>query len=257
MFGFAGARDNSYNRPSYHGAITRSRWQKPALLTLEGWVRGTTADAALAELDAIKIPLLDALDTGRLLTYQRGTDGAGVQLQALARLTDDMDVKDEAGGRILKYQAHLRLDDPRAYTQTLQTAVGARIGSGGGATMPRTFPVTFLAGSNGTSAVNNTGTRPTPPVFRIYGTAVNPRVTLIGSGATISIIGTVAAGNYLEVDVANRTVKLNGTSLAQGMLDSAGTTWFELPRGTSTVRLLATSNDATARVDTLYRPAYA
>lgn len=256
VFGFAGARDSSYNKPSYHGSVTRSRWQKPALLTLEGFVRGTTPDAAIAELDALKIPLLDALDTGRLLTYQRGTDGTGVQLQAVARLTDDLDVKDEAGGRVLRYQAHLRLDDPRAYTQTLTTAVGAPLGSGGGATLPRTLPVTFLPGANGTVAVTNTGTRPSPPVFRIYGLATSAQIVHVDSGARIVITGTIASGNYLEVDVAARTLKLNGTSPAQGMLDSASTTWFELPRGSSTIRLIAATNDAITRVDVLYRGAY-
>jgi hypothetical protein len=39
-------------------------------------------------------------------------------------------------------------------------------------------------------------------------------------------------------------------------LDAANTTWFELPKGTSTVQLLAGSFDTSARVSVLYRAAY-
>lgn len=257
VLGAAGPRDSVTNRPSGHGAITRSRWQKPGLVSLEGYVIGSTPDLALSEYDALMVPLYDSIDTPRLLTWQRGTAGTGVELQALARLVDDVSVSQDAGGRVLRYQAHLRLDDPRGYTQALVTATGGTLALGGGATFARTIPVTFDPSAGGTVAVNNTGTRPTPPVLRVYGYCTSPQIVLIDADARIALTGAVAPGDYLEIDVQARTVRLNGTSPAQGMVNSADTTWFDLPRGTSTIQLLAGANDAVARCDVLYRPAYA
>jgi len=258
VLGAAGARDATYPRPAYHGAVTRTRWQKPGLVTLEGYVRGDTPDLAIAQYDAIVAPLFDALDTARLAKWQRGTDGTGVELQAYARLaSEDIDVKEEAAGRLLRYQAHLRLDDPRGFTQAETTAIGGTLASAGGDTFPDIFPDLFAQGSGASAAVNNTGTRPTPPVFRVYGLCVDPQILLIDHDVRIALTGTVSNGNYLEIDVKERTIRLNGTSPAQGYINSASTTWFELPRGTSTVQLLATSNDTAARCDAIYRSAFA
>jgi hypothetical protein len=254
--GFAGARDASYDRPSYHGSVTRSRWMKAAIVTIEGYVKGTSAELVQTELDVLSIPLLDCIDTPALLRWQRGT--TGIELQASARLTgDEISVSVDAGGKMLRYQAHLRLDDPRGYLQTLTTATGGHLATGGGATMPRTIPVTFDAATGGTVAVNNTGTRPTPPVFKVYGYATSAQIVLVGAGVRIALTGTIAPGDFVQVDVAARTLKLNGTSPAQYLLDTANTTWFELPRGASTIQMLAGANDSVARCDALYRPAYA
>jgi hypothetical protein len=72
----------------------------------------------------------------------------------------------------------------------------------------------------------------------------------------IALTGTVGAGNYLEVDVQNRTLLMNGTTAALNFLDAANTTWFELPKGTSTVQLIAGSFDTAAKVAVIYRSAY-
>jgi hypothetical protein len=257
VFGFASPRDSTYAAPGRHGAVTRNRYQQAALITLEGFVRGSTPDEAIAQWDALAAALFGALDTPRLLRWQRGTSGTGEELQALVRCIGGPTPKDDGAGRVLRYQVSVRADDPRGYLQHLSTTVGGSLTAGGGATMPRTFPVTFDQGVGGTGAVNNSGTRPTPPVFRVYGLAINPQILLVGTTQRIALTGTVAAGDYLEVDVANRTVKLNGTSPAQGMVDSANTSWFDLPVGTSTIRMLASSNDAAAHVEIDYRSAFA
>lgn len=254
--GFSGARDSTYSKPSAHGSITRSRWQKSGLVSIEGVVKSSDRDQLVEMLDEIRIPFLDSLDTPALLTWQRGVTGDGVELQAYARLTgDDVGIAPD-GPYVARYQAHLRLDDPRGYGQALITATGGILAGSGGDTFTDVFADTFDPSAGGSASVNNTGTRPTPPVFKVYGYATEPQIVLVGTTKRIVLTGTIAAGDYVEVDVANRTVKLNGTSPAQGMVVSAATTWFELPRGASTIRLLAASNDAVTRVDTLYRPAF-
>jgi hypothetical protein len=103
---------------------------------------------------------------------------------------------------------------------------------------------------------NILGNRPTPPIFRVYGMCVNPQILLTGTDYRISLTGTVGAGDYLEIDVQNRSITVNGTTPALSFLDAASTQWFELPKRTSTVQLLAGSFDTSAHVQVIYRSAY-
>jgi hypothetical protein len=58
------------------------------------------------------------------------------------------------------------------------------------------------------------------------------------------------------VDVARRTLLLDGVTRVHSLLDNEATTWWELPPGAQTVQLLAPNFDGSARVDVIYRAAY-
>jgi phage-related protein len=49
-------------------------------------------------------------------------------------------------------------------------------------------------------------------VFRVYGMAVNPQILLTGTDYRIALTGTISAGDYLEIDVQNRSITVNGTT---------------------------------------------
>jgi len=256
--GFAGIgaiRDSRRVRPQGHGGLDESKFEDGRLMVIEGAVWSPLGqDDAWAEWDAIIAPMMETLDEGPALIKWTRSDG--VALQRLVRLASEVDPPIEEGAAMLRYQAQFYAEDPRAYSQTLTTATGSTITGGSGAVMPEPFPIVFGAVVSGEAVVNNTGTRPTPSVLRVYGYAASASILLIDTTGKIALTGAVAPGEYLEIDTQERTLNLNGTSPAQNLLDSANTTWFELPKGTSTIRLTAGSNDATARVDCLYRPAY-
>lgn len=254
--GMPGARSAIRVRPSGHGATNRSRWQKDRLITIEGYCKGETAAGATDQLDTLTAALWDAINADRLLRWRR--DLSGIELQATVRFAgDDLQVSQEINGRVLRYQAHLHCPDPRAYGQTLTTDTGGVLSvAAGGVIFPEPFPWLFNPSSGGQVTVTNGGTVSTPPVLRVYGYATSPIVRLLTTGEEIRLTGEVAAGDYMELDVAARTVRLNGTTLRNNLLDFSGSTWFEIPRGTHTLQLLSSTFDASARVDVLSRPAY-
>lgn len=181
-----------------------------------------------------------------------------LDLQKLVKLASDVDPILSESAPVIRWQAQFRAQDPRAYSQTLQSVTGATMASSpGGLTFPRTFPITFAASAGGTTAVLNNGNRSTPPIFRLYGGCTSPQILLVGTAGKITLTGTIDPGSYLEINVAERTIRLNGTSNALHLLDPANTTWFELPPGPSTIRALAQSFDTTARCDVIFRDAYA
>lgn len=243
-------------RPTAHGAINGTRWTDGRLIILDGRIQGAlnTADA-FAEFRTLTTPMLETLDVGAALL--KWTERGGLSLQATVKLFGAVEPPAEVGPNVLVYQAQFLAEDPRAYSQTLSTSTGGTLStSPGGLKFPETMPVTFASSSGGTVATNNTGNRPTPPVFRIYGRATNAQILLVGTTKRIALTGTINAGDYLEIDVQHRTITINGTSPALHYLDAATTTWFELPVGTSTMQLLASDFDTVARCDVLYRSAF-
>lgn len=258
LTGLSALRANVTVAPTRHGSIDNTRWTEGAVVVVEGlcYSGGSWSDA-LDDFRDLTVPMLQTLDDGPALLKWTEED-SGLDLQKTVRLASDVVPVFEPGARLVRYQAQFLAADPRSYSQTETTATGSTFESTGGATMPRTFPVTFIASDSATASVNNTGNRPTPAVFRVYGFATDPQIVLVGDSASrrIAMTGTIGAGDYLELDVQARTVKLNGTSPAQEFIDASETTWFDLPVGTSTIRLLVGSNDTVTRCDVLYRPAY-
>lgn len=256
LIGITPPRQLVRNRPSNHGAINNTRFTEGRLIVLDGRILGEQSFAdEMAEFRVVAGAALETLDYGEALL--KWTEDGGLSMQAMVKLHGELEPPVEVGPNILAYQLQLYAQDPRAYAQTESSSTGDPLSSApGGFTLPRTLPVRFNVSEAGTAAVENEGNRPTPPVFRIYGACTNPSIVLDGTDYQIAITGSIGAGDYLEVDVANRTITLNGTTPALNYLDAANTTWFELPRGVSTVQLLSSTFDASAHVQVLYRAAY-
>jgi hypothetical protein len=240
-------------RPSAHGSINNTRNTEGRLIVLEGRLLGEqSATDMFTEFYAVAGAMLETLDYGEALL--KWTIDGGASMQAMVKLHGELEPPVEVGPNILAYQAQLFAQDPRAYDQSQSSSTGDPLSSApGGWTFPRTMPIRFNVSVSGTAAVENLGNRPTPPVFRVYGMAVNPQILLLGTDYRIALTGTISAGDYLEVDVQNRTLMMNGTTSALYFLDAANTQWFELPKGTSTVQMLAGAFDTSAKVSVLYR----
>lgn len=251
-------RSSKRVRPQAHGGINETRYEDGRSITLTGEIMSTVSiEDAFSEFGLVAAPMIQTLDTGpALLKWQEGSTGNA--LQRLVKLDGDLDPPFQEGQATLTYQAQFFSEDPRAYSQTLTTITGTALSaSGGGMVFNKVFPFTFSSSGGGTVAFTNAGNRPTPPIFRIYGMCVNPVIAIVGGSLKLSFLGTIASGDYLEIDVSKRTIKLNGASNRYNFLDSANSSWFELPKGTSNLQLIAGTFDGTARLDVLGRSAFA
>lgn len=248
-------------RPQAHGGINESRYEDGRTITLTGEIMSNVSiEDAFNEWTLVAEPMIQTLDSGPALL--KWTEGAtGNALQRLVKLDGDLDPPLQEGQAILTYQAQFFAEDPRAYSQTqTQVSSSALSTSIGGLIFADPFPWTFNPGAAGSVAVTQAGNRPTPQIFRIHGAVTNPQIIRNSTGLRISLIGSIAAGDYLEVDVQKRTIKLNGTSNLLNFLDSPNTSWaMEIPASptSETYSLTAQSNDSNAYLDIFYRSAYA
>jgi hypothetical protein len=257
LLGIGAPRANRRVRPQAHGGIDNTRWEDGRIIVLEGAVFSQVSQAdAWAEFNAITTPMMQTLDYGPAL-LKWTTVGGSLPLQRLVRLASEIDPPLEEGAAILRYQVQFYAEDPRAYSQTLDTVQSVALSAnGGGKVYPFAYPRHFAISGGGTLAYTNAGSRPAPPVFRVYGQVVNPAILLLGTSDRITINGTIPNGSYLEIDVQARTLKMGGTVNQANFLDAANTAWMEAPTGVSNWQVVASSFDTSARFDLLARSAY-
>lgn len=259
--GIANIRQSKRVRPQAHGGINESKYEDGRTITLVGEIMSTVSiEDALSEFATVAAPMMATLDVGPAL--MKWTEGAsGNQLQRLVKLDGDFEPIFQEGIAALTYQAQFFAEDPRAYSQTLsQVSSSFLVAAVGGLIWPVPFNWAFNPGAAGLVTVTQAGNRPTPPIFRIHGAVTNPAIVRASNQRRISLIGSVATGDYVDVDIAKRTMKLNGSTNLVGFLDSANTDWrMEIPAAptSETYNLTAQANDSNAYLDIFYRSAYA
>jgi len=226
------------------GAYIRSKYLQARTITLEGEVVGTSISDAFTEFDTIAKALMSSVSTAGTLKWTRDTAGQALQVDCQLASLSPLVLADS--GYWLQYKVDLVCGDPRVYDQSLTTGTGTTV----------TVPAT-----GGTCSYTNAGSIGTPPKIRIYGGITDPWVrkgTVASStGAGLVFSGTVASGDYWEIDVQARTVKTNGTTNALQYLTAASSDWFELPTGSSTVCMTGSAVTGSPRVDLIYRSAWA
>ena len=241
-------------RSQASGAFVRTKYTDSRTITLEGEVVGSTIEGAFDSFDTLAAAMYDSITTERTLKWRRDTTGE--QLQAGVRLSDFQPLTLTDGAAWIKYQATFTCPDPRVYSQTLTTGTGAALSTAaGGKTYTYSYTRGYNPSSGGDVSYTNSGSVPTPPIIRIYGYCTSPQVVLTDDIRLI-FTGEVADGDYLEIDAAARTVKLNGTTSRLNLLDVANSSFFALPVGTGTVQMVASNFNANARVDLIYRSAW-
>lgn len=176
-------------------------------------------------------------------------------MQATARLEN----RRITGAYAKKFFIALTCPDHRYYSQAITTVTGLA-GSQPGAPFPTVFPVDFGGGTiSGVSVVaSNQGNIATPPRIRVWGPCTNPTVTNVRAGLSMQVSPlTLVSGQYVDIDVAARTVThSNGTNLYDKLVVPPSR-WWELEPGGNTVQAIASSFSTGFELDLTYRDAWA
>ena len=158
------------------------------------------------------------------------------------------------GQSTVKFGAYA--EDPRIYSSELITnivSIGSTTTDGLG--FPFGFPFGF--GEEPTSPATdiiNIGNRSSPIIMSISGPTTNPRIINDTVGKTLEFIITLGSADYLVIDTANRTVKLNGSANRRNSLVSAE--WFDLATGSNFIRYQANTDDPDSVLTVQYRHAW-
>lgn len=130
----------------------------------------------------------------------------------------------------------------------------------GGLTFPMMFPLTIAGEASAIARpgfLQVDGTASTWPVLRVNGPCANPTITHMGSGRTVTVQTTLAAGEWVELDTRPgwRTVlRENGGSAP--LTPTSRIDEFVLTPGLNEIRWSATDPTLTSTLAVTWWPAY-
>jgi Phage tail protein len=228
-------RKDVVQRGQQHGMRNRTRFVDGAVFDFTGSVRGPSHTSTADAFDALEGVLYD-YGAEHVLRFLR--IGRTEEERALVRLAGiDAPSEPDEPYRTL-YALTLESEDPRIYSASLRSAAYDPTDSlsGGGVAMPLAFPLVFSTTTTTHLEVSNDGTWESPPVFEVSGPVVNPIIDNDTTGVSIALIHTLGVNDQIEVDVAQRTIRLNGAERPD-LYDPTQSSWFELVPGTNRLRL--------------------
>jgi hypothetical protein len=149
---------------------------------------------------------------------------------------------------------------PRPYvegntvTTTESTALDAE---GSGLAFPSALPWTFASSGGGQLTVPNPGSTDERPILEVVGPIESFNVVRVDTQEYVSVATSIAAGDYVEIDLFHGTIKLNGAIDIRNALDDSVSTLFVIPPGGTDVQVTGSGYDGSTILRSKTRGAWA
>jgi hypothetical protein len=240
-------RTSEHDREDMDGGFIDAMYEKMRTVVLEGMVYGTET-----YLDTLKANFAPTLRAQPFYFLAPGVQERVLFVKSLG-VKYDWEQLRRIGMSPIQFQ--MQAEDPAIYGALSSGAVDLS-----GTTTGFGFPFAFPSGFGGTSSytslltLTNDGNRPTDATFTIVGPVIAPILKHDQTGNQLQFNINIASGDWLTVNLRNKTIRLNGVANRRGTL-TVGSRWFMLTPGINTVRFLGSST-ATATLQYTTRPAY-
>lgn len=216
----------------------------PRIITVDGVVDLPTHAEAMAVCDA-----LTALRLNEVHEFIVDNEAVGAR-SAMVRVTQGA-VLEWVNGECFTYTLQVTAPDPLKYgPATFAQVPLTASGSGTGRTWPRVWPTDWGVPAGvtpGAVSLANAGTAGYWPRVRIDGPVTNPVLTLNETGDTVRFNGSVAVGQWLDVECDRRRVTLNGVASRRFAVSASGN-WLAVPPGGGSLSAAADSSGASTLV---------
>lgn len=147
-----------------------------------------------------------------------------------------------------RIQFKMYAEDPRLYDNSLQSfqiPFGGEVGTGFGFNLGFNFGFGTTVLPNGLN-VPNQGNRPAPAILTVNGPVTNPRIINDTQSKTLEFAIVLGSLDFLTIDLANRTVVLNGSANRRNTMTTSQ--WFFLNPGDNFIRFGGTTGTGTLTV---------
>lgn len=145
-------------------------------------------------------------------------------------------------------QVQLIAYDPTIYSEDIHSQSGILAPTGGGATFPLIFPITFATSTTGEATIYNLGNINACPTLTLTGLLTNPLIRNETTGETFQLTYSMGVNDSVVIDMYNRTATLNGaTSLLTHIAE--GSSWWCLEPGANTIALTTSSTSDTGTLE--------
>lgn len=218
-----------------HGGSNPRQYYQPRVMTLTGMVKAPSRalrEAAVHAFDAV----VD-LDLFPVVVTET------IPLQVQARVNADLNWTEDTE-KTWTYSLEVICPDPFKYGTSLKSLTLDLPSSSGGLRFPIRFPIQFTGTTvSGDGLAVNGGNFPTVPLVRLDGPLTNPVITSLTVSRSVTYHDTIAAGEFVLIDMANWSALLMGTSSRSGKL--TGSAWAIQP-GSNTISFRASAGSGEA-----------
>lgn len=241
------AQDTS--RPRRHGVTAADDLLGARTITFEIQIKGTlpVLEAALANLNVAFSP--SAADTWLNLRVT-GTPSEYALLGRPRGVEWDLSRRFTFG--LADARCTFVATDPIKYGAAVTTTIGLPSGTAG-LLFPASASFVFGAQTGGEATVTNTGPTPVDWTAVITGPLTTPRLEMVSLNRRVSFDIAVGSGETLVLDSKTGSALLNGTTPRTSTM-LPGSRWWQLPVGSSTIRLRAASGSGDVTIT--HRPGY-
>lgn len=248
-------RESTYDKPGEDGAVLSSLFYSSRVLSFPGQITRSTAIAYETLRQALVAACAIARDssnrpTPTVLTIT--TPGGSTYVCNAYPRKPVLPVENNSTGSFL---LNFIVPDGLLYSSSAVLSGSITRPIGGGFTVPFTTPFTLAASSGGSVTLNNPGNTPSYPVITLTGPLTSPFLANSATGTFMQLNYTIAAGNTVVIDMANKTVMLNGNSSILGVKTS-DSDWWPIKPGSNTISLSTSSSSDTGNAQLQYYPAY-
>lgn len=251
-------RASIVDRPQQDGSYADESYLGGLVADVDCLILGSSA-ASRQTLNTNAIKVLRGAKNGSGVLAWTAQDGSEAQQLTGLTLTGYPQVE-QVGGTVKAFMAQLQSEKPYAESASATTVDSiALTTAGAGFVVPLVIPFTLTASGGGTLTYANAGSAPIRPVLRVYGPAINPNVVNVTTGERLAFTGSIASGEFWEIDLFQRTVTLNGVATATTPLRSispAVSTWFECDIGDTTLQLTCSAFDSNTKLRAYQRSAW-
>lgn len=234
-------RTNDTPRPQAHGNYLGDDYYGARTFTMQVEVWGFSAEDLQQRLDTVLKATTIKAQPLPLVVRIAGREPLLMFARPMNR-TNVLDIETTVGN-VARFAVQWRADDPRIYSATENEIVLTLEAAPVGGQFDAQFDYTFGGSSlQGSAVLTNTGSIDSFPVVTIEGPVTNASLRAVlptGQSITLSVGGTVETGEQLVIDMAKRTITIDGVSAYTRLLDPQA--WFGLVPGTTNITFTGTT----------------
>ena len=238
-FDFPEARIDIKDKGNHNGAVLGSKYYGRRIMRIEGEIIASST----TEFETMRKNLMEACGFHNGLKDIIITTREGLELTADTIINVKPDVPYTKGGMV-RCDFRLELVAPFPFLKsTTEQSETVEVYAGGGGEVPSAIPFAMTAGGGTAKTVTNGGNIFAYPIIKIYGEIENPSILNETTGESFSLTYALGAGRYIEIDVLNRTVKLDDDT---NLLQYFAGDWMTITTGENILKLTGTNPSAGA-----------
>lgn len=207
----------------------------PRIITISGRVLPPASGGSRAAVTDARDRLNNTLNSVRR-TFVFKVDEPGYSKQADVQIASKPEMTINDYKNHLEFSIQMKASDPRKYSSELHSIANTLfLGTKEGRMYPRAMYYRFN-NPNGDNILNviNDGNYPTYGVIRLSGPITSPKLHHTEQNKFIQINDVLGIGEFVDINLRNRTVKMNGKQFKRSSITTTSS-WFNLAPGENTL----------------------